>query len=125
MNYFSKNIKFLREKQGLGQSELAKQLSVSRDNVASYERGSIPKLDVLVKIVNLFHVDLKDLVEKDLELVPPSEYTLASDPGIPYQRTPYQSENITLESLQKLIKIQEKYIKTLEEKIEADAKAKR
>ncbi|MFC3199054.1 helix-turn-helix domain-containing protein [Parapedobacter deserti] len=124
MNYFSKNIKFLREAQKWGQAELAKRLDVSRDNVASYERGSIPKLDVLVRIVNLFHVDLQDLVEKDLETIPPSEYTLAAEPGLPYQRMP-NSDDITLESLQKLIKIQEKYIKTLEEKIEADAKAKR
>ncbi|GGC34580.1 hypothetical protein GCM10011386_28400 [Parapedobacter defluvii] len=124
MNYFSKNIKFLREERKLGQSDLAKLLEVSRDNVASYERGSIPKLDVLVRIVNLFHIDLKDLVEKDLESIPPSEYTLAADPGIPYQRTP-QSEDLTLESLQKLVEIQEKYIKTLEEKIKAGSKAKR
>lgn len=123
MNYFSKNIKFLREKQKLGQSDLAKLLEVSRDNVASYERGSIPKLDVLVRIVNLFHIDLKNLVEKDLESLLPSEYTLAADPGVPYQRVP-QSEDSTLESLQKLVEIQEKYIKTLEEKIEAESKSK-
>lgn len=124
MNYFSKNIKFLREERKLGQSDLAKLLEVSRDNVASYERGSIPKLDVLVKIVNLFHIDLKELVEKNLESLPPSEYALAADPGIPYQRTPPNAD-LTLESLQKLIEIQEKYIKTLEEKIEAGSKSKR
>lgn len=123
MNYFSKNIKFLREERKWGQAELAKRLDVSRDNVASYERGSIPKLDVLVRIVSLFHIDLKDLVEKDLESLPPSEYTIAADPGITYQRAP-QDEDLTLESLQKLVEIQEKYIKTLEEKIEAGSKAK-
>jgi len=124
MNYFSKNIKFLREERKLGQSELAKLLKVSRDNVASYERGSIPKLDVLVRIVNLFHIDLKDLVEKDFELGLPAGYTVAADPDAPYQHT-NQNEDLTLESLQKLVKIQEKYIKTLEEKIEANSKAER
>lgn len=124
MNYFSKNIKFLREKRKLGQSDLAKVLEVSRDNVASYERGSIPKLDVLVRIVNLFHTDLKDLVEKDLESISSSQYAVAADPGVAYQRT-LPNEDLTLESLQKLVEIQEKYIKTLEEKIEAGSKSKR
>ncbi|SEL29622.1 helix-turn-helix domain-containing protein [Parapedobacter koreensis] len=124
MMYFSKNIKFLREERKLGQHDLAKLLNVSRDNVASYERGSIPKLDVLVRIVNLFHIDLSDLVEKDLEITPPSSYAVATDSSEVYQRVD-QSEDLTLESLQKLVKIQEKYIKTLEEKIEADSKTKR
>ncbi|MBK1441544.1 helix-turn-helix transcriptional regulator [Parapedobacter sp. ISTM3] len=121
MNYFSKNIKFLREERKWGQAELAKQLNVTRDNVASYERGSIPKLEVLVKIVNLFHIDLKDLVEKDLESTPPSGYTIATDSDGAYQRVD-QNGDLTLESLQKLVKIQEKYIKTLEDKIEASSK---
>ncbi|SKB87084.1 Transcriptional regulator, contains XRE-family HTH domain [Parapedobacter luteus] len=121
MNYFSKNIKFLREERKWGQAELARQLNVTRDNVASYERGSIPKLEVLVKIVNLFHIDLKDLVEKDLESTPPSGYTIATDSDGAYQPVD-QNDDLTLESLQKLVKIQEKYIKALEDKIEASSK---
>lgn len=117
MSYFSKNIKFLREERKLGQSELAGLLGVSRDNVASYERGSIPKLDVLVKIVNLFHIGLSDLVEKDLEIALSSP-PMAAESGEEYQ-SDSQNEGLTLKSLQKLVKVQEKYIKTLEEKIEA------
>lgn len=121
MNYFSKNIKFLREERKWGQAELARQLNVTRDNVASYERGSIPKLEVLVKIVNLFHIELNHLVEKDLEAMPLSPMG-AADPGNERYHRAEPNEELTLESLQKLVKVQEKYIRALEEKIEAGTK---
>lgn len=107
----------------MGQSDLAKLLNVSRDNVASYERGSTPKLDVVVRIVSTFHIDLKDLVEKDLETSPPEAYRMAAETGDPYQRTP--SADYITESLKKLVKVQEKYIQTLEEKIKNASKPKK
>src|SRR5690606_33447708 len=108
---------FLRDERGLSQGELASELGVTRDNVASYERGSIPKLEVLLRIVNYFHKDLQILVEKDLEVYDGEADTqLASDYNIEYQKTS-QTDDVTLETLQKMIKVQEKYIKALEEKL--------
>ena len=121
MNYFSKNLKWFRENRGVGQAELAEILEVSRNNVASYERGSVPKLEIMLKIVKLFHTTLEDMIEKDFQSIPPSENNEAVNAGRDRQ-TP-QSEDTTVESLQKLIKVQEKYIKTLEDKIEAGSKS--
>ncbi|MEO2064455.1 MAG: LexA family transcriptional regulator [Christiangramia sp.] len=64
--YLSQNIKSLRVINGLSQGELGKQLGCTRDNVASYERGTEPKLEILLKIVNYFHIPLENLVNDDL-----------------------------------------------------------
>jgi|GEM_PF-3737664 len=121
MNYFSKNLKWFRENKDMGQAELAKVLEVTRDNVASYERGSVPKLEILLKIVKLFHVPLEEMIEKDFESIPLPENNDAVNTGRDRQ-TP-QSDDTTVESLQKLVKVQEKYIKSLEEKLKTGSKS--
>jgi transcriptional regulator with XRE-family HTH domain len=69
--YLNQNLKSLRVINGLSQGELGKKLGCSRDNIASYERGTEPKLDVLLKIVNYFHIPLDNLVNDDL-----TDYTI-------------------------------------------------
>ena len=64
--YLSQNIKNLRVINGLSQTELGNQLGCTRDNIASYERGTEPKLEILLKIVNHFHIHLDNLVNDDL-----------------------------------------------------------
>lgn len=66
MNHFSENIKYLRETTGLSQAKFGKGFGVSRDNIASYERGSEPKMEFITKIVNFYHITTEELFNKDL-----------------------------------------------------------
>jgi transcriptional regulator with XRE-family HTH domain len=66
MDFLRLNIKHLRTLRGLTQPQLGEILGVSRDNIASYERGTMPPVEIIHKIVTHFHVDFLDLVEKDL-----------------------------------------------------------
>lgn len=66
MSQLSENIKYLREKAGTTQKDYGKAFGVSRDNIASYERGTSPKLDFLQKLVNFYHISMEDLVNSDL-----------------------------------------------------------
>ena len=63
----SENVKFLRTSDGLSQIDFANKFDVSRDNIASYERGTKPKLEFLTKLVNYFHISIEDLLNSDIE----------------------------------------------------------
>ena len=63
----------LRTKKGLSQGELAEALDVSRQSVSKWETGSsVPELDKLIKLSQLFGVTLDELVlDKTPEETPP------------------------------------------------------
>lgn len=65
---FSSNLKYLRKKYGMEQVELASKLGrKSGSTISEWEKGSYtPKIKVLAQIANIFHVDLDDLMNKDL-----------------------------------------------------------
>ena len=63
------NIKYLRSKAGLSQSAFGELFTVSRDNIASYERGGEPKIELIQKIVKHFHIELSDFITKDISEV--------------------------------------------------------
>ena len=65
---FSSNLKYLRKKNGMEQVELASKLGrKSGSTISEWEKGSYtPKIKVLAQIANIFHVDLDDLMNKDL-----------------------------------------------------------
>jgi transcriptional regulator with XRE-family HTH domain len=68
MNYLSKNIRYLRKQRQWSQGELARHLQIKRGNIAAYESKNVePKLGLLVKIAELFDVQLEELINKDLE----------------------------------------------------------
>ena len=59
----SKQITDLRKKQGMSQSQLAKELSVSPSTIGMYEQGRrVPALDTLISMARLFNVSLDYLV---------------------------------------------------------------
>lgn len=63
---FNDNLNRLRKQKGLSQEELAFQLGVSRQSISKYESGqSVPELERLIEIADLFEVSLDELVGRD------------------------------------------------------------
>lgn len=63
---FGENLNSYRKQKGLSQEELAYQLGVSRQSVSKWESGqSIPELERLIEIANLFNISLDTLVGRD------------------------------------------------------------
>lgn len=69
MNYFQTNLKFLREKKGLEQSELASLLNrKSPSSISEWENGKYtPKVGTISDIAKIFNVDIDDLMTKNLQ----------------------------------------------------------
>lgn len=67
MNYFTKNLKYLREKQNLSKSELGKRLGISQSNISRWENecNSIT-LNSFVVIADFFNVSLDKFIKNDL-----------------------------------------------------------
>ena len=62
------NIRFLRKKSKMSQLDLAKELSITRQQVANYEKGdtSIPFIS-LYKISTIFNISIDNLISDTLE----------------------------------------------------------
>ncbi len=128
MIFLKQNIKYLRNINGLTQPQLGEIIGVSRDNIASYERGTAPPVDILHKIVNYFNVSFNDLIEKDLSKQQINE---ASDldrgdfnkSGSSSELNPNEAEAKhqikSIEALEKIIEAQQNTIKSQQETIEA------
>ncbi|MGV8093506.1 MAG: helix-turn-helix transcriptional regulator [Mangrovibacterium sp.] len=65
--FLSSNLKTLREHINEGQGTFARIFGKSRDNIASYERGSKPDLPLIIQIVKHFHISLEDFISNDLK----------------------------------------------------------
>ena len=80
----AETIKYLRENIGYTQSDLSKQLGITRSSVNAWEMGiSVPSTQYIVELANLFHVStdyllgvdtsstvsVKGLSDKDVQLV--------------------------------------------------------
>ncbi len=66
-NFLAPNIKTLRRKKELSQGELAVVLDITRNKIASYERGnSEPRLSILLSFAEYFRVSVDDLLSQDL-----------------------------------------------------------
>ena len=58
----------LRTAQGLSQGDLAERLEVSRQSVSKWETGqSVPDLDKIIKLADLFGVTVDELVREDAQ----------------------------------------------------------
>ncbi len=65
-NYFSTRVKELREKSGLSMDQLATKLNVTKSRVNMWENnGTVPRMDVLVKLANYFNVTTDYLLGND------------------------------------------------------------
>lgn len=67
-NFFPDNLKYLRNKRGLEQLELAHLLGrKSASSISEWESGNYtPKVGILADISRIFGIDLQDLMNKDL-----------------------------------------------------------
>ena len=65
---FSDNLQFLRSRRGQTQEQLAEALEVSRQSVSKWEGGqSYPEMDTILRICDLYHVDLDTLMRGSVE----------------------------------------------------------
>jgi transcriptional regulator with XRE-family HTH domain len=65
--YFAKNLRFLRRRAELSQSELGEKLATDYNTISRYENGkSTPKLDALTKLAHVFGVSIEALRSEDL-----------------------------------------------------------
>ena len=70
MRLFAKNLKYLRQKHGLEQIDLAHQLGrKSASSISEWESGRYtPKLKVLSEIAQIFKVNIDDMMNIDLSV---------------------------------------------------------
>jgi transcriptional regulator with XRE-family HTH domain len=65
--YFAKNLRFLRRRAELSQSDLGDKLATDYNTISRYENGkSTPKLEALTKLAQLFQVSIEALRDEDL-----------------------------------------------------------
>lgn len=65
---FSENLQFIRAQAGVTQEQLAEQLEVSRQSVSKWEGGqSFPEMDTLLRICDLYDVNLDTLLRGSVE----------------------------------------------------------
>lgn len=78
---FAKNLKFLREKNGLEQIELANRLGrKSSSSVSEWEKGKYtPKMGTISDIAKIFDISISDLMDKDLSISDTSIPTRVSE----------------------------------------------
>ena len=68
MNFFSKNLKFLREKKKLNQQEIADNLNIPRTTYTCWENGiRTPKIEQILDIANYFNVGM-DIISRDYSI---------------------------------------------------------
>lgn len=78
----AEKITMLRKKNGWSQEELADKLQISRQSVSKWESGaSIPDLDKIIKMSNLFGVSTDYLLKDELETVSYSETDAPEEQG--------------------------------------------
>ena len=58
----------LRTEKGYSQGDLADMLEVSRQSISKWENGSVPELDKLIKLSEIFEVTLDELLKDEKEI---------------------------------------------------------
>ena len=67
MNFFSKNLEYLRNKRKMSRSELAEKLHVNQSTISRWENEDMGvTVDNAYDIANFFNISIADLTGKDL-----------------------------------------------------------
>lgn len=68
MNFFSKNLKYLRKAAELTQNDLAKEVSKQNTSISNWEKGnSIPSIEDIILLSKYFNVRLDLFITVDIE----------------------------------------------------------
>lgn len=68
LNFFGKNLQFLRKEKKLRQHQMLESLGFSRTTWSNYEQcRTAPSLDGLIRISRFFGVSLDELIAEDIE----------------------------------------------------------
>lgn len=69
-NQFSENLKRIRKENNLSQEQLADELGVSRQAISKWESSqAYPEMDKIIALCNKFHLNIDDLLNKDIKEV--------------------------------------------------------
>lgn len=71
--YLSVNIKFLRQRKGISQQELAGKLNTTRSSINNYENGVLPTLNLLILISDYFRISIDTLLRINLSTLRESQ----------------------------------------------------
>ncbi len=90
-NFLSKNIRFLRTKAGLSQSDFTS-IGIKKATLSNYENGNTePKIDVLMQLSKFLGCEVGDLLSKDLSVLPVKQETktasidIVAEPTVEYK----------------------------------------
>lgn len=101
--YISQNIKYLRKQKKLTQEALGKAVGVKKAAVSTYEIGrNYPSVEALLKLVDLFEVNLEDLFYKNLAVEKKSDRV--EEDSIIYQDEMYRLMMSRIKELEREIK---------------------
>lgn len=68
-NHFAENLKFLRNQSNMTQLDLAKKMDKDYSTIGKWELGQRnPIMADIIKLADIFHVSVQNLVEKDLRI---------------------------------------------------------
>lgn len=79
---FGARLKYLRERMGLSQADLASKLTVGKNTIQRYEAGDYPKGDYLLKISKLFGCSIDWLLVGDQEAQRTDDNTQSKEPPV-------------------------------------------
>ncbi len=86
MNKLPEKLSLLRKNCGLPQNEIAQRLMVPVSEYMNWENGnSIPDIDKLQKIAELYHIDLVALIDNTMTFVAPPMPSIEKSATIPFQ----------------------------------------
>lgn len=75
MSYFSENLRYLREKEGISKSDLSKKINVNQSTLTRWENEEMgATIDNALDVANYFNVSMADLVGKDLRTLKEIDY---------------------------------------------------
>lgn len=66
--FFNKNMKFLTRNK-INQNQLAKLMGITRQSVNQIMKTNDPRISTVIKICEIYHITIDDLINKDLEKV--------------------------------------------------------
>lgn len=107
-NYTNINVKYLREKKGISQTKLAKDLNIDTSTLAKWENNTRQiTLEWAIKLANYFDMDVGDFIS--INQITNTSYPTQSDEEykkiLKEKGLMDEEENIDEESLDKLLKI--------------------